>query len=789
MSEISSSTAATGTSYVFVKLQGKNVKRAAGAKRVLIPGSLQTFRKACQNIFKLDVLIKAFYNSENNFIHSVSELEPGTTIIASTDEPEGEDANFDFESTQKQKVVRYFDPSAPLMYAEYPQKKKVSLGKAPKCMVVGFPEALTVDQANLRLKSKKVPATSGTTSERTSRLSSSFARRSPLGDAQNDGQGNGGNLNQNQNPNQNFHFFDQTSYTFVSSDAGTMSTVSTRPQRIEPKKQALSKTRLDKTMLLLSKLFSQQELELLKQVNQAFKGLPDKKRQFISGTDQNEADQRINWIKAMFDILSNLHFCEKTTGLFLQEEINEYVKQSVIQHRYISGGFGGHRFNTAIVGPPKSGKSTILEIYAREIVTDLSTCSDWKTSFIFPFDMKEMAPEVHDVKGFYIYIVKMVCDLIAKQKPAYLRLIPDIRRYFESLVTDPTKLVLQKSYLESTIIKRVTFNLNSIGDDIVYTWRNPIAFENWINLIFELPILIPRALGFRKTIFIIDNIDYCDIRLEPVSPFTESTRMAFISEHLKYALSQSDYIFACYDLKKMFEIMISIDQEGVDLLATTDFLPTNGIASDVVENDPPLVVSLTTQDVPFVMKGADCDGVPNYIMLWRDLNQSIDERDALQEGSDEYEEIKYFTIAYAQNIINLMFFSSDADYTDNEESNWPHVLSIHRSTDSENEQLNQEEINNQQQIQNEIQAIPIEEVENDDIVAEPIEVYDDNQIDRPIPVDENGEEIEEVDIGSNTDDSNANISDGNNDDDIGDDDDEINNMLIDGASPVDFNED
>ena len=46
-----------------------------------------------------------------------------------------------------------------------------------------------------------------------------------------------------------------------------------------------------------------------------------------------------------------------------------------------------------------------------------------------------------------------------------------------------------------------------------------------------------------------------------------------------------------------------------------------------------------------------------------------------------------------------------------------------------------------------------------------------------------------MNIGSNTDDSNANISDGNNDDDIGDDDDEINNMLIDGASPVDFNED
>ena len=205
---------------------------------------------------------------------------------------------------QKQKVVRYFDPSAPLMYAEYPQKKKVSLGKAPKCMVVGFPEALTVDQANLRLKSKKVPATSGTTSERTSRLSSSFARRSPLGDAQNDGQGNGGNLNQNQNPNQNFHFFDQESYAFVSSDA-SVSTVSMPPQRIQAVKKEKKKTSQQNTRNLMTELFNKNELADFKYLKEALNGLRKDKKEFITNAGNREQMQKQNWIQAILEMLES----------------------------------------------------------------------------------------------------------------------------------------------------------------------------------------------------------------------------------------------------------------------------------------------------------------------------------------------------------------------------------------------------------------------------------------------------------------------------------------------------
>ena len=328
----------------------------------------------------------------------------------------------------------------------------------------------------------------------------------------------------------------------------------------------------------------------------------------------------------------------------------------------------------------------------------------------------------------------MICEAIPKQKPIFIRLMPDIKHYFESIVTSPEPLVLAKSFIENIPQKKIQNLLIEIGEEIAETWKTPYAMESWITLVFQLPILIPRALGLTKTIFIVDNIEYSDIKLEPFAPFEESKRIAFISEHLKYTLSQCDYIFACHDLNKLYQVLISIDSEGVDLFAITDFITTNGISKDIVENDLPLIASLSTQDLPFIMKGSDCDGVPYFIMFWKDLNQAIEEELAQQDGTDEYEDAHYFAICQAQAMINLIYFSPDADYTDPEEASWPHVLSVRRASEDENSQFLQEEKANQMNILNQIDAIPIDNAPNIEEEGEEGEIQDNGN--EPIVIDQ-----------------------------------------------------
>ncbi|OHT02614.1 hypothetical protein TRFO_07027 [Tritrichomonas foetus] len=707
MSTTHSTSTSTSVGYVFVRIRGTD-KKLRPAKRVLIPGTLQIFRKNVQNIFKMKQQIKAFYTADGQFIHNVNQLELGTTIIASTEEPEGENAGFDFEHEDIEKFVREFDPSAPLPFTEYPKPKKVQMGGAPKCLVVGFPEPLTIDQANLRIKKKKNPVDPATSSglSRSSRISSrKKSPNSPLFAQKDD--------NPNVVPTANFHFFDQASYAFVSDDT-SVATTSIRPQKIQAKKAAKVKTKVDNTRNLMSILFNSNELGDLKYLNEALARLRKDQLEFITKAESQETAQKQFWIKELNSLLDKMNFCEKTKGLFLENEIHEYVKKVVLGHRFISGNGALHRLNIGIIGPTKSGKSTLLYLLSQELLLDLIVCDDWKKSFIFPMNFNQIASKIEKYKEFYLEMIQNICFALVKQKPTLQKWISSIKKYYESLIDKPIPLILSKSCMINKYILNIQNKLMEVGSFVNNAWNTPSGFEWWYTLIFELPSLISSVLGFEKTIYIIDNLEKCDLTLEPHKPFNSTSQVVILSEHVKNALSRNDYIFACHNMEYMYSMLPSIDNDGIDLFSTTDFVTTNGISTDIVENDPPLLMILDTEELPFVMKGCDCDGVPNYILLWKDLNQMIDEMEGMKEETDEFDDAHYFAVSHAQAMLNHMFFDEDADYTDVEESNWPHVLGIRRSTKKEQREFMNEEKENAHAIQIEIQNLTDYEYEEEE---------------------------------------------------------------------------
>lgn len=698
MSETTASTETGGrTGFVFVKLIGKNITKKSRAKRIVLAQSLHSFRNTCHAVFHLDDNdIKAFYDPENNFIHHISEIEPGTTIFASTDPPEGEDANFSFDQRSSKKNAKLFDPSAPLLYAEFPKAKKVPFGMTPKCMVVGFPQPLTIDQANLRYKERKHEDLVNEYSARSSRLSARSSLRSPSPTG----------LRSSPQASKNFHFFDQTSYTYANTDA-SLSTTSMRPQKIEVQQEVLTKTRLDKAKILLSQLFSQSELRKLTDLSQAFANLSEKQKKFISQADANEKMQKGYWVKAFKEYLAQNHFCEKTDGLCLNEEIRTYVKDSIKQHRQISGSSAHHRFNTAIVGPPQSGKSTILEIYAQEIVLDLAICGDWKNYYILAYDFQKIIPMLKDPQQFYLSYLRMICDTITIQKPILLSAIADIRSYFESIVTSPAPLVFKRNLPANLPQREISEQLTEIGYDIATAWNIPVELDYWMSLVFELPIRIAKALMFESTLLIIDNADLSDIHLKPLKSFENPKKGAFVSESLKYALNQCEYILSCKDMKKLYSIFIPMNEESIDLLAITDFVTTNGIASTVEDSDISIIANISTQELPITMRSSDCDGVPNYIMHWSNFIQSITEIAEYQEGTPEFENAYYYSLSLAQNVFNLLYTLEGADYSDEDSPNYPHVQSIRKATDEENDMYLAEQNQYQSYMNHEIDAIPI----------------------------------------------------------------------------------
>lgn len=715
----------TTTGYIFVKIKGRKNKLSS-AKRVLIPSTLQILKKSIQNIFKKKDTIKSLYTIEGEFIHDISQISPGTTIIASKEEPKGKDAEIENELIKQRKYVRQFDPSAKLLYTEFRQnshKEKASV--APKCLVVGFPEQLTVDQANLRLKTKKNQQGSPSSRHKGGMDSALSSVRKKSGSplfqkAQDD-------PNSNAAQNNNFHFFDQASFQYdTTPDTTTVSTTSVRPQKFEFEKKVIKKTRADTVKSLLGSVINipgfgdskdnknSPDAIFIKNVNSAISKLRPDKKEFVTSVETNEFKQKQFWMKKITDLLARANFCEKTTGLFLNSEIHEYVRKSVLKHRFVAGNSAFHHLNIGIIGPPKSGKSTILSIYLQELLVELVASDEWKSTFIFPLKIENIDKLADDYISFYRKIINLILDEIVEQRPVFQKWILNIKRFFESVTSKLVPLILSKSYHVNKYVLNIQNKLTEIGKSLHEAWKSPSGFEWWYTLIFLLPSMITNVLGFKRVIYVIDNIDDFDVFLKPHHPFDNSSQFVFISEHLKHALSRNDFIFACHNIGKMYSMLEPIDEDGVDLKPITDFLPTNGISNELVENDPPLLMTLSTEDLPFVMKGSDCDGIPSYILLWKDLNQLIDEMDGMNEDTDEFDDAHYFAVAHAQTMINNMYLDENADYADEEETNWPHVLSIRRSTKKEQKEFLNEEKDNAAALMKSIQDIDQYEEEEEE---------------------------------------------------------------------------
>jgi uncharacterized DUF497 family protein len=133
-----------------------------------------------------------------------------------------------------------------------------------------------------------------------------------------------------------------------------------------------------------------------------------------------------------------------------------------------------------------------------------------------------------------------------------------------------------------------------------------------------------------------------------------------------------------------------MDGSGVDLMKHTDFITTYGIASQTTKHDPPLLLQLRGEVQPFAFKPEFCDGIPNYLLLWNDLNELVDEIELQPPYSDQREDVMHFAVAHAQALVDLLFVPMNESTV--------RVSSVRRATKKEEQSLRDEEASQTDQI-------------------------------------------------------------------------------------------
>jgi hypothetical protein len=311
-----------------------------------------------------------------------------------------------------------------------------------------------------------------------------------------------------------------------------------------------------------------------------------------------------------------------------------------------------HRLRLAIVGPRHSGKSVLLAELANQLAGEMTFSGEWKSTFIFVLDIRELVPHLNHYSRLLEIMVDNVLDAVAGQRPTLLESLQALKRK----LTAPTK----GGAVDPPASTRTPFD--PIAKHLSDLWRDDDAFFTFFSSVFQLPLQVAKAAGFENTVLIVDNVDYADRELAPLPPFRVQDTCLFMAELVKYALDGVNFIIACEDTDRFLQLMSPIDEEGIDLVAGLHFASTLDVNNpDEEENRlDRFAVDVDGDDLPLVLHIALCGGVVHFLRKWKALCNLMSRLDA-GAHNDEFDDVQFAAIHAAQEFVSLVFNPNEPD--------------------------------------------------------------------------------------------------------------------------------
>lgn len=425
------------------------------------------------------------------------------------------------------------------------------------------------------------------------------------------------------------------------------------------------------------------EPSIAKAIDSTMNAIATKEKEFISEVFNAEQKQISWWLTEMQSIV-NSEIADSTNSNYAHvDELVSSAKSFVENHKIQIGSGFIHNFQAALLGEGKSGKSTYLSILSREILLNLATSGEWKNTFIIPINMgsicinKTNDSEIYNADPDILFtrIVKHTMKLAAIQSP-FLRF--DIKRIEEAfcrVVTKSPMARLPSHILQDTPLAHVLPAIQNLIEKYYHTYRDLTQLHMWIDTTIAFPVIFSRILGFERAIWLIDDTDLCDYEIMPSEEnhiFELSTLNRNVSEALKVVIELSPYIITGKDTDKLQNILPQTSEYTANNYTNTEFIPI----CDFVQNPrklAPIVVSLNELKQPVSVTTQACCGIPAFLSQLYQLHSLIDDRDQLEEGSYDREELDAEIETFAEEVVsNLFAFETSISVksvTRNKESN------------------------------------------------------------------------------------------------------------------------
>lgn len=386
---------------------------------------------------------------------------------------------------------------------------------------------------------------------------------------------------------------------------------------------------------------------------EALLSMNDEIRPFISHLPEIESEQQSRWFNKGIEIFHLFGFPEVNDNLLGYDSMIGIVRSIIIDHRFNKKGGSIHRFNIAITGPKKSGKSTFLSIFIQELFLELIATDKWKEYFIFALDMEKIAEIGNDIESLYIYMVNATFKQLEYQCPNSSKYFPMITKYFLSIISLKSPPQFSKPFRESEQTRPLALQLQNIADQLSDVWNNIDRFSQFITNITMFPKMIADVFNFKRQILIFDNFEACDMFIMPAAPFSTETENFQLATLIIFLLCNNDFIISCRDHAYMTNLLLCAGVSPPIL----DYVSTLDISIDDVYSKYQFNAIVDNETVPLTI--GHCGGIPSYVHSWISLNKFYEQASKAQ-GKKEKEEAELFIAERVEELMRLLY-SYDKD--------------------------------------------------------------------------------------------------------------------------------
>ncbi|EAX87254.1 hypothetical protein TVAG_084330 [Trichomonas vaginalis G3] len=307
--------------------------------------------------------------------------------------------------------------------------------------------------------------------------------------------------------------------------------------------------------------------------------------------------------------------CSFSNQILYQSEIIKFTSNIIQNSLVYNYDSCIHSFSHAIIGPRRSGKTTILKLLQRDALISLKVNNELADTLVIPIDFDGIETEIQGMFGLYQFLLSRTFSEIEKKKTQFNPYSSKLIEYFLSLVINDRLPSFPKIIRENQDFVRILQPLTEISRGLMIACQNPAGMDHWFDEVSQLPRNLSRIFGFKQVLFIIDHFDNADFVVTPQVPFNETSFAVFMIEYIKKMIADSTFIITSQSDERFFSAIEQNAPYGVSLVEKLKFYSVSDIdLLDVIE-DGTVVVEFNNDERTVEVTPKHVNS-PGYILIW-----------------------------------------------------------------------------------------------------------------------------------------------------------------------------